>query len=105
MTSQTEIKLTEKEMTRIEIVENGMIKINTEEPRFLSDADLDQIILQKVEMREAISRSSTNQAERELKMLFLVKTNPEAKYSDMVRVVDHLVPYRDRAQISISTQI
>jgi hypothetical protein len=56
-------------------------------------------------MREAISRSSTNQAERELKMLFLVKTNPEAKYSDMVRVVDHLVPYRDRAQISISTQI
>jgi len=54
MTSQTEIKLTEKEMTRIEIVENGMIKINTEEPRFLSDADLDQIILQKVEMREAI---------------------------------------------------
>ena len=105
MTSQTEIKLTEKEMTRIEIVENGMIKINTEEPRFLSDADLDQIIMQKVEMREAISRSSTSQAERELKMLFLVKTHPEAKYSDMVRVVDHLVPYRDRAQISISTQI
>jgi len=105
MTAQTEIKLTEKEMTRIEIVENGMIKINTEEPRYLSDDDLDQIILQKVEMREAISRSSSIQAERELKMLFLVKTSPEAKYSDMVRVVDHLVPYRDRAQISISTQI
>lgn len=105
MTTQKEIKLTEREMTRIEITENGMIKINTEEPRLFSDEELNKVILDKVEWREKLSRSSTDPAERELKMLFLVKTNSEAKYSEMVRVVDHLVPYRDRAQISISTQI
>ena len=48
VSGQAEIKLTEKEMTRIEIVENGMIKINTEEPRYLSDADLDKINMQKL---------------------------------------------------------
>lgn len=105
MAPQKEIKLTEREMTRIEITENGMIKINTEEPRLFSDEELNKVILDKVEWREKLSRSSTDPTERELKMLFLVKTNSEAKYSEMVRVVDHLVPYRDRAQISISTQI
>ena len=102
---QTQIKLTEREMTRLEITESGMIKVNTEEPRIYSDAELDKLIRDKVEWREKLSSSSSDPVERALKMLFLVKTDSEAKYSDMVRVVDHLVPYRDRSQISISTQI
>lgn len=101
----TEIKLTELEMTRIEITEAGLIKINNEEPRSFSDDALDKLILDKVEMREELNRKSTDPDVKKLKMLFLVKTNSEAKYSEMVRVVDHLVTYRDRAMISISTQI
>ena len=56
-------------------------------------------------MRDALNRQETDPNLRSTKMLFLVKTNPEAKYNDMVRVVDHLVTYRDRAMISISTAI
>jgi biopolymer transport protein ExbD len=103
--STKEIKLTESEMTRIEITEAGLIKINNLEPRSLSDAELDKIILDKVEMREKLSKASSNPEIKKLKMLFLVKTSSEAKYSEMVRVVDHLVSYRDRATISISTQL
>lgn len=104
-TAATETKLTENEMTRIEITREGLIRINTMDPRAYSDAELNKLILDKIEMRERLSRASSDPVERELKMLFLVKTDTEAKYSHMVRVVDHLVPYRDRAQISISTQI
>ncbi len=101
----TEIKLTEQEMTRIEITAEGLLKINNDEPRAFSDEDLDEMILSKVEMREEINRKSTDPEVKKVKMLFLVKTNTEAKYNEMVRVVDHLVTYRDRAMISISTQI
>jgi biopolymer transport protein ExbD len=103
--STTEIKLTEQEMTRIEITENGFLSINNQEPRYFSDADLDKLIKDKVEMREEINRKSTSPEVKKVKMLFLVKTNSEAKYSEMVRVVDHLVTYRDRSMISISTQL
>lgn len=101
----TEVQLTELEMTRIEITESGLLKINNLEPRSFTDAELNQLILEKVEMRERLNRESTDPEVKKQKMLFLVKTNSEAKYNDMVRVVDHLVTYRDRAMISISTQI
>ncbi|MBW6513470.1 MAG: biopolymer transporter ExbD [Candidatus Syntrophosphaera sp.] len=101
----TEVKLTELEMTRIEITESGLLKINTEEPRSFTDDELNRLILEKIEMRDRLNRESTDPEVRQMKMLFLVKTNTEAKYNDMVRVVDHLVTYRDRAMISISTQI
>lgn len=101
----TEIKLTDKEMTRIEITETGHLKINDGEPRAFNDADLDKLILDKIEMREKMNRESSDPALKSTKMLFLVKTNSEAKYNDMVRVVDHLVSYRDKAMISISTSI
>ena len=61
--------------------------------------------MDKIELRERLNRESTIAEEKDLKMLFLVKTDTEAKYSYMVRVVDFLVPHKDRAQISISTQI
>ncbi len=101
----TQIKLTEKEMTRIEIVENGYLKINEADPRAFSDAELDKLILEKIEMRDELNRRETEPTLKSTKMLFLVKTNPEAKYNEMVRVVDHLVTYRDRTMISISTAI
>ncbi len=105
MQQTTEIRLTDREMTRIEITDSGLLKINEAEPRSFSDADLDKLIVDKIEMRDALNRQETDPNLRSTKMLFLVKTNPEAKYNDMVRVVDHLVTYRDRAMISISTAI
>jgi biopolymer transport protein ExbD len=101
----TEIKLTEQEMTRIEITDTGLIKINNLEPRVYSDTELNDLILEKVKMRENLNKASKDPKTNKTKMLFLVKTNSEAPYKDMVRVVDHLVTYRDRAMISISTQI
>jgi biopolymer transport protein ExbD len=101
----TEVQLTEQEMTRIEITESGLIKINNEEPRSFTNNELNQLFLSKIEMRERLNRESTDPEVKDTKMLFLVKTDTEAKYNDMVRVVDHLVTYRDRALISISTQI
>jgi biopolymer transport protein ExbD len=103
--STTEIQLTEQEMTRIEITDAGLIKINNLEPRIYSDDDLDKLFLDKVKMRENLNNLSKDPKTKKTKMLFLVKTNSEAPYKDMVRVVDHLVTYRDRAMISISTQI
>jgi len=105
MQKTTEIKLTDREMTRIEITDTGLLKINEAEPRSYSDADLDKLILEKIKMRDALNRQEKDPNLRSTKMLFLVKTDPEAKYNDMVRVVDHLVTYRDRAMISISTAI
>ena len=105
MQKTTEIKLTDREMTRIEITDTGLLKINEAEPRNYSDADLDKLILEKIKMRDALNRQEKDPNLRSTKMLFLVKTDPEAKYNDMVRVVDHLVTYRDRAMISISTAI
>lgn len=99
------IKLTDQEMTRLEIMENGYLKVNEFEPRAYNDDDLDKLILTKIEDREALNRTLTDPKLKSTKMLFLVKTNPEARYSEMVRLVDHLVTYRDRATISISTAI
>ncbi len=101
----TEIKLTENEMTRIEITQDGMLRINNAPARPFNDEELKKLILDKIELRERLNRESTIAEEKDLKMLFLVKTDTEAKYSYMVRVVDFLVPHKDRAQISISTQI
>jgi biopolymer transport protein ExbD len=101
----TEIKLTEAEMTRLEITEAGLLKVNNDAPRSYTDEELDKLILDKVEMRDRLNKLSSDPEVRKTKMLFLVKTNSEARYSEMVRVVDHLVSYRDRAMISISTQL
>ncbi|MCB5224303.1 MAG: biopolymer transporter ExbD [Candidatus Cloacimonetes bacterium] len=101
----SEIKLTDKEMTRIDIMENGQLSINGAEPITMSDADLDKRILEKIEMRDGLNKMEKDPVLRSTKMLFLVKTDPEANYEHMVRVVERLVTYRDRALISISTSI
>lgn len=100
-----EIELTEDKMTRIEILDSGLIKINNLEPRLYSDDELDELFRKKIELRDKMNRQSAISAEKDLKMLFLLKTSTEAKYSEMVRVVDLLVTYRDKAMISISTQV
>ncbi len=110
-----ETKLTEDRMTRVEIMNDGRVKINTEEPRDLSDEELNAIFEQKVLTREAAMRASTNLDEKKLPMLFILKTNIDAKYSHMVRVVDILVTFTkqknpdnsdvQRAWLSISTEV
>ncbi|NLW19201.1 MAG: biopolymer transporter ExbD [Candidatus Cloacimonetes bacterium] len=101
----SEIKLTENEMTRIDIMQNGQLSFNGATPVTLSDTDLDKKILEKIEMRDALNKRETDPTLRSTKMLFLVKTDPEANYEYMVRVVERLVTHRDRALISISTSI
>ncbi len=82
------ITLSENEMTRMQILENGSIVINRESPREIPNNELDVIIKQKLELND--------------QMIFNVITDREAKYSEMIRVVDRLKA-ADAEKISLST--
>lgn len=82
------LTLTEKEMTRFQILPDGQIAINKESPRFIENEELDTIIQQKVSLNS--------------NMIFKVITDREAKYSDMIRVVDRLKSAKIE-KISLST--
>jgi biopolymer transport protein ExbD len=82
------LTLTEKEMTRLQILADGLIVVNKEAPRALENNDIDALIQQKVKINPD--------------MIFKVITDREAKYSEMVRVVDRLKAAKIE-KISLST--
>ena len=82
------LTLTEKEMTRIQILPDGQIILNREAPRFLDSSELDVIIQQKVKINPD--------------MIFKVITDRDTKYSEMIRVVDRLKAAKIE-KISLST--
>jgi biopolymer transport protein ExbD len=82
------LTLTEKEMTRLQITADGQIVVNKEAPRTIENAELDNLIQQKVKINPD--------------MIFKVITDREAKYSEMVRVVDRLKAAKIE-KISLST--
>lgn len=82
------ITLSENEMTRMQILEDGSIVINKESPREISNSELDAIISSKLDMND--------------QMIFNVITDREAKYSEMIRVVDRLKA-ANAEKISLST--
>jgi len=85
--SQT-LTLTEKEMTRFQILADGQIVVNKEAPRNLENNQIDALIQQKVKINPD--------------MIFKVITDREAKYNDMIRVVDRLKAAKIE-KISLST--
>ncbi|MDY0151662.1 MAG: biopolymer transporter ExbD [Candidatus Cloacimonas sp.] len=82
------LTLTEKEMTRLQITADGQIVVNKEAPRNIESGVLDALIQQKVKVNPD--------------MIFKVITDREAKYSEMVRVVDRLKAAKIE-KISLST--
>lgn len=82
------LTLTEKEMTRLQVRADGTIAINQDAPAEISSAQLDAIINQKLELND--------------QMIFKVITDREAKYSEMIRVVDRLKA-ANAEKISLST--
>jgi len=82
------LTLTEKEMTRLQIMADGQIVVNKEAPRTIESGELDALIQQKVKENQD--------------MIFKVITDREAKYSEMVRVVDRLKAAKIE-KISLST--
>lgn len=82
------LTLTEKEMTRLQITADGQIVVNKEAPRFYESSELDMLIQQKVKINS--------------QMIFKVITDREAKYNDMIRVVDRLKAAKIE-NISLST--
>jgi len=82
------LTLTEKEMTRLQIIADGQIVVNKEAPRIIESGELDALIQQKVKVNPD--------------MIFKVITDREAKYSAMVRVVDRLKAAKIE-KISLST--
>ena len=82
------ITLTEKEMTRMQILADGLIVVNKEAPRGYENGELDALIQQKVKVNP--------------QMIFKVITDREAKYNEMVRVVDRLKAAKIE-KISLST--
>ncbi len=82
------ITLSENEMTRMQILEDGSIVINKESPREISNSELDAIISSKLDKND--------------QMIFNVITDREAKYSEMIRVVDRLKA-ANAEKISLST--
>ncbi|HOH97987.1 MAG TPA: biopolymer transporter ExbD [Candidatus Cloacimonadota bacterium] len=82
------LTLTEKEMTRLQITADGQIVVNKEAPRFYESSELDMLIQQKVKINS--------------QMIFKVITDREAKYNDMIRVVDRLKAAKIE-KISLST--
>jgi biopolymer transport protein ExbD len=82
------LTLTEKEMTRLQITADGQIVVNKEAPRNIESGELDALIQQKVKVNPD--------------MIFKVITDREAKYSEMVRVVDRLKAAKIE-KISLST--
>ena len=82
------LTLTENEMTRLQIIEDGSISVNNATPRFFEIGELDALIQQKLRVNQ--------------QMIFRVITDREATYNDMVRVVDRLKA-ADIEKISLST--
>ncbi|MDD2228016.1 MAG: biopolymer transporter ExbD [Candidatus Cloacimonetes bacterium] len=82
------LTLTEKEMTRLQIMADGQIVVNKEAPRNIESGELDTLIQQKVKINPD--------------MIFKVITDREAKYSEMVKVVDRLKAAKIE-KISLST--
>jgi biopolymer transport protein ExbD len=82
------LTLTEKEMTRLQIFPDGQIAVNREAPRYIDSEELDVIIQQKVQINPD--------------MIFKVITDREAKYNDMIRVIDRLKAAKIE-KISLST--
>ena len=82
------LTLTEKEMTRLQITADGQILVNKEAPRFYESAELDMLIQQKVKINP--------------QMIFKIITDREAKYNDMIRIVDRLKAAKIE-KISLST--
>lgn len=82
------LTLTEKEMTRLQITDDGMIVINNEAPRTFESGELDALIQQKQKLNP--------------EMIFKVITDRQAKYNDMIRVVDRLKAAKIE-KISLST--
>lgn len=82
------LTLTEKEMTRLQILADGQIVVNKEAPRVIESGALDQLIQQKVKVNP--------------EMIFKVITDREAKYSETIRVVDRLKAMKIE-KISLST--
>lgn len=66
----TEIKLTEAEMTRLEILPDGRIKVNNEEPRVFTDEELVNLIQSKIEMRERLNQQSSDPEVRKQRCSF-----------------------------------
>jgi len=89
---QTEVitlKLTEKEMTRFQIRADGSIVINDLAPRVIDNFELDAIIASKLKVND--------------QMIFRIITEREAKYSEMVRLIDRLKANKAE-KISLSTR-
>ena len=82
------ITLTENEMTRMQILADGRIVINKESPTEIDNNALDALILNKLDIND--------------QMIFKVITDREAKYSEMIRVVDRLKA-ANAEKISLST--
>ena len=82
------LTLTEKEMNRIQIQADGTIVINKEAPRRFENSQLESLIKAKQDVNP--------------KMLFKVITDREAKYSDMINVLDRLKAQKAE-NISLST--
>ncbi len=82
------ISLTEKEMTRLQITTDGMLVVNKDEPRHYESGELDLLIQDKLQVNQD--------------MIFKVITDREARYNDMIRVVDRLKAARIE-KISLST--
>ena len=82
------LTLTEKEMTRLQIFPDGQIAVNREAPRYIDSEELAVIIQQKVQINPD--------------MIFKVITDREAKYNDMIRVIDRLKAAKIE-KISLST--
>ena len=82
------ISLTEKEMTRLQITSDGMLVVNKDEPRYYESGELDKLIQEKYNVNND--------------MIFKVITDRDAKYNEMIRVVDRLKAARIE-KISLST--
>jgi biopolymer transport protein ExbD len=82
------LTLTENEMTRLQITEDGRIAVNNEAPRNFESGEIDALIQQKVKINP--------------QMIFKVITDREATYNEMIRVVDRLKAAKIE-KISLST--
>ncbi|MDZ4121824.1 MAG: biopolymer transporter ExbD [Candidatus Cloacimonadaceae bacterium] len=82
------LTLTENEMTRMQILADGRIVINKESPTEIDNSALDLLIQNKLDIND--------------QMIFKVITDREAKYSEMIRVVDRLKA-ANAEKISLST--
>ncbi|MCB5251726.1 MAG: biopolymer transporter ExbD [Candidatus Cloacimonadaceae bacterium] len=82
------LTLTENEMTRLQITEDGRLAVNKDAPRDYESGELDVLIQQKLKLNQ--------------QMIFKVITDRDATYNDMIRVVDRLKA-ADIEKISLST--